>query len=124
MPGKGDNKVLVLDDDRDLLSLVAFVLEEDGYEVKTATDGREGLDAVQREMPDLILLDMKMPVMDGWEFAREFHSKFDSKVPIVVLTAAADARRSAEEVGAVGWIGKPFDLDTLTNTVKRNIQKN
>ncbi len=62
---------------------------------------------------------MKMPVMNGWELAREFRSRYDSQVPILVLTASADARRRAEEIGANGWIGKPFDLDTLVGTVGR-----
>lgn len=114
--------VLVVDDDQDLRSLVALVLEEEGYEVETAADGKQGLDAVKRAMPDLILLDMKMPVMDGWEFAREFRARFNGQAPIVVLTAAADAKKRAEETGAVDWIGKPFDLDTLVNVVGRDIR--
>jgi len=113
----------VVDDDQDLRSLVAMVLEEEGYTVETAADGRQGLDAVNRGMPDLILLDMKMPVMDGWEFAREFRARYNFKVPIVVLTAAADAKKRAEETGAVDWIGKPFDLDTLLSVVGRDIRK-
>ncbi|MBI2952919.1 MAG: response regulator [Chloroflexi bacterium] len=119
MPDDNSRTVLVIDDDQDIVSLVAMVLEAEGYTVQTAADGREGLQKLERDMPDLILLDMKMPVMDGWEFAREFHARHDSKVPIVVLTAAADARRRAEEIGAQGWIGKPFDLDTLVVVVDR-----
>lgn len=114
--------VLVVDDDQDLRSLLALVLEEEGYHVETAADGQQGLDAVNREMPDLILLDMKMPVMDGWEFAKEFRARFERQAPIVVLTAAADAKKRAEETGAVDWIGKPFDLDTLLNIVGRDIR--
>jgi len=116
--------VLVVDDDRDLLSLVALVLEDEGYKVLTATDGRDALQMVQRSMPDLILLDMKMPVMNGWEFAERFHAEYNSNTPIVVLTAAEDAKKRAEEVGAVGWIGKPFDLDGLVRVVRQNIRRN
>lgn len=113
--------VLVVDDDQDLLDLVSFVLEDAGYEVATATDGRLGLAAVAVAMPGLILLDMKMPVMNGWQFAEAFRAAYDQATPIVVLTAADDAKRRAEEIGAVGWIGKPFDLDELIAAVARHI---
>lgn len=114
--------VLVADDDQDLLDLVALVLRGEGYSVETAADGRQALAAVERHMPDLILLDMKMPVMNGWEFSTEFRSRYHSQAPIVVLTAAADARKAAGDVGAVSWVGKPFDLDTLVKAVKRYIK--
>lgn len=111
--------VLVIDDERDLSDMIAFVLCQEGYHVARAADGRDALNTVERAMPDLILLDMKMPVVDGWRFATEFHSKYGFQVPIVVLTASEDARRSAEEIGASGWLGKPFDLDMLVGTVRR-----
>jgi CheY-like chemotaxis protein len=112
--------ILVADDDQDLLNLVALLLTGEGYEVKTASDGREALAVVERQMPDLILLDMKMPVMNGWEFAAKYHATYSSTpAPIVVLTAAADARKAADEVGAASFVGKPFDLDTLIRAVKR-----
>ena len=115
--------VLVLDDDRDLSTLVAYLLETEGYRVKTASDGRQGLEVVEQVMPGLILLDMKMPVMDGWAFAREFRARHGSRAPIVVLTAADDAKKRADEIGAAGWIGKPFDLDALVAIVGRYVQK-
>lgn len=90
-----------------------------GYNVETAANGREALDMIRGRKPDLIVLDMKMPVMDGWEFAREFRAADQSQTPIAVLTAAADAKKRAEEIRAAGWIGKPFDLDTLVETVDR-----
>ncbi len=122
MSANNPKTVLVIDDDQDIVSLVVMVLEVEGYRVQAAADGREGLQKLRQMMPDLILLDMKMPVMDGWEFAREFRARYGSNVPIVVLTAAEDARRRAEEIGAVGWIGKPFDLDTLVAVVDRHVR--
>ncbi len=113
--------VLVMDDERDILRLVAWALEAAGYRVQTAANGREGLEVVKREKPDLIVLDMKMPEMDGWEFAKEFEAVFDSPMPIVVLTAAANAKKCADEIGAIGWIGKPFDLDTLVSVIRRYV---
>ncbi len=121
MPKTDRKTVLVVDDDRDLLSLIRFVLEQEGYQVETAAHGRDALRAVERGMPDLILLDMKMPVMDGWGFCAEFHARYGSQVPIVVLTASEDARKAAEQVGASGWVGKPFDLDDLLNTIEHLI---
>lgn len=111
--------VLVVDDDRDLLDLMAFVLSAEKFAVKTAGDGREALGAVEQEMPDLILLDMKMPVMNGWEFAAEFQRLYDKRAPIVVVTAAENAERRAEEIGATGWISKPFDVSQLIKIVRR-----
>lgn len=112
-------KVLIVDDDPDLLALMAETLDLEGYQVESATNGARALDAVDRNMPDLILLDMKMPVMDGREFTRRFRETYDHEAPIVVVTAAADARKSADEIGANGFIGKPFDLDMLLATVAR-----
>jgi CheY-like chemotaxis protein len=113
--------VLVVDDDRELLDLIAFVLESEGYAVTTAENGWAGLAAVSRHLPDLVLLDMKMPVLDGWEFARELRHRRNPAVPIVVITAAEDARRRAQEVGAVGWLAKPFDLADLLAVVQENV---
>lgn len=109
--------VLVVDDERDLLEMVCFVLRQEGYIVAKATDGLDALNSVERMMPDLILLDMKMPRVDGWQFASELRKKHGPRVPIVVVTASEDARVSAEEIGAQGWLGKPFDLDQLIDTV-------
>ncbi len=89
--------------------------------MRTACDGREGLQAVQETMPSLILLDMKMPVLDGWGFAREFRALYGFNVPILVVTAADDAKRRADAIGASGWIGKPFELDALLDAVARHI---
>ena len=121
MPESQSKTILVVDDDQDLLGLLAFVLSAEGYGVATASDGREALDVVESAMPDLILLDMKMPVMDGWEFAAEFHTRFDGGTPIVVVTAAENAEKRAEEIGASGWISKPFDVASLVGVVRQQL---
>jgi CheY-like chemotaxis protein len=110
-------RVLVVEDDPDLAALEADVLEQCGHEVEVANNGREALDAVERKKPDLILLDMKMPVMGGREFAEEYRRREPSTAPIVVVTAADDAQRRAAEVGASAWIGKPFDPEALLEKV-------
>ncbi len=111
------SSVLVIEDDPDMRSLLVLMLEDRGHHVLAAADGREGLDVLDRESPDLILLDMKMPVMDGWEFARRYRETHTELSPIVVMTAAEDPRRRAEEIGAAGWLGKPVELDRLYDTV-------
>jgi CheY-like chemotaxis protein len=110
-------RVLVVEDDPDLAALEADVLQESGHEVEIASNGREALEAVQRAAPDLIVLDMKMPVMGGREFAEEYRKREGKTAPIVVVTAADDAQRRAAEVGASAWIGKPFDPEVLVEKV-------
>lgn len=119
MPVADSKTVLVVEDDRSILSLVAMVLENEGYRVVTAENGQLGLDAAVRHNPDLVLLDMNMPVMDGWEFARELRATHSRKIPIVVVTASADAHRVAVEIGAVGSVPKPFNLVGLLDIVSR-----
>lgn len=114
--------VLVVEDDEDVRDAVAYVLGSAGYEVREASNGRDALDViVARGLPDLILLDMNMAIMNGWEFAGELKRRGLRTCPIVVLTAAHDAQRSAEEIGAVAFIGKPFELEALVNAVRRHI---
>ncbi|ABC82405.1 response regulator transcription factor [Anaeromyxobacter dehalogenans] len=113
--------VLVVEDDQDLSSLLEMVLADAGHRVRTAPDGRAALGAVAEEMPGVILLDMRMPVMNGWEFAREFRARYGRACPIVVVTAAENARLRAEEIGAEDWLAKPFDLDDVLYTVERQL---
>lgn len=113
----GAAKVLVVEDDPDLAALEADVLKLRGHEVDVASNGREALEAVERSRPDLILLDIKMPVMNGREFADEYRRREAATAPIMVVTAADDAQRRAAEVGASGWIAKPFDPEVLLEKV-------
>jgi CheY-like chemotaxis protein len=84
--------ILVIDDDPAILSTVLDILEFEGYPVATAVNGAEGLRCVEQEPPALVLLDMRMPVLDGWGFARTLRER-GIILPIVVMTAAQDARR-------------------------------
>ncbi len=115
--------ILVVEDDPDLAALEAELLEEHGHRVEIANNGREALAAVERAAPDLILLDMKMPVMSGREFVEEYRRAQPSPAPIVVVTAADDAQARAAEVGASGWIAKPFDPDALVENVMRLLSR-
>jgi DNA-binding response OmpR family regulator len=111
--------VLVVEDDPDLVALLELILAESGRRVRTAHEGGEALARVAEEMPGLILLDMRMPGMNGWEFAEEFRRRHGRACPIVVVTAAENARKRAEEIAADAWLAKPFDLDEVLALVER-----
>lgn len=116
-----EKEILIVEDDVGILSALKMILE-DKYYIKTAVNGRQALDIIQKEgMPKLILLDMRMPVMDGWEFAHEFHQLYGHRSPIVVMTAAADASKRANDIQAEGWMGKPFDLENLNTVIAKYI---
>jgi CheY-like chemotaxis protein len=112
-------RVLVVEDDDGIRDLVDLVLTSAGYEVLTASDGAAALQVVGTVHPDLVLLDMRMPVMDGWEFARRYRAGPEPHAPIVVVTAARDAAQRAAEINANGYLGKPFDMAELLATVSQ-----
>jgi DNA-binding response OmpR family regulator len=110
--------ILVVDDDSTILISVAELLELEGYAVATAANGAEALELTHHLRPGLVLLDMRMPVLDGWAYAREVRGRgLDPR--IVIMTAAHDARRWADEIGADGYLPKPFEADQLIAAVER-----
>jgi chemosensory pili system protein ChpA (sensor histidine kinase/response regulator) len=111
--------VLIVDDDLDLTKSVQRVLEAAGYTVRSARTGREALAAVAQKMPSVILLDMLMPDMDGWDCAMELRARYGRGVPVVIVTAAARARERAEQLGIDHVLGKPFDLEDLFAVLSR-----
>jgi len=110
--------VLVVDDDPSILDIIGDILESESYQVEKASNGAEALAAVERVRPAVILLDMRMPVMDGWTFARVLKER-QIRIPILVMTAAQNAGRWADEIEADGYLAKPFDLIDLLNSVER-----
>jgi DNA-binding response OmpR family regulator len=113
--------ILVVDDDPSIRDTVADALGDEGYDVRTANNGAEALSALEVGLPALVLLDMRMPVLDGWGFARALVERGIS-VPIVVMTAAQEARRWGAEINAAWVLPKPFDLLELLETVERLVQ--
>jgi CheY-like chemotaxis protein len=112
-------QVLVVDDEEGIRDILDLILSVEGYEVLTASHGAAALSLLDRACPAVILLDMKMPVMDGWEFARVYRGRPGRHAPIVVLTAAVDAAQRAAEVAAADYLGKPCRLDDLVRIVAR-----
>ncbi|HYN89058.1 MAG TPA: response regulator [Ardenticatenaceae bacterium] len=110
--------ILIVDDDPNILQTVSDILEFEGYPVETASNGAEALRAVEQRSPALVLLDMRMPVLDGWGFAQRLKER-GIVLPIVVMTAADDARRWAQEIGANHFLPKPFSLLDLLAAVER-----
>lgn len=112
--------VLVVDDDARVRDTVGAALEFEGYSVLHAADGAEALAALAAgALPCLILLDMRMPVLNGWEFASRYRQLHATHAPIVVMTAAHDAHAWAREVAADGVLPKPFDLTDLDAILRR-----
>ncbi len=109
--------VLVVDDDPDILDVVVDLLSGEGYRVLSASNGVDALKALHNEQPCLILLDMRMPHMDGWAFASELKARGLS-FPIMVMSAAQDAVSWRDEIGAHAVLPKPFGVDGLLGAVQ------
>ena len=116
-------QILVVEDDDAIRGLVSDLLRDDGYDVKEARNGVEALAVVREGRPDLIVLDLMMPVMDGWTFVEECHRKeYCDNVPVVVTSASNDLPRTAERLQSFGvrtCLAKPFDVDGLLALVER-----
>ena len=115
-------RVLVVDDEPDIRRLYSVVLTEGGFEVKDAANGADGLVIAQRWRPDVILLDLMMPVMNGWQFVDAYGSlplEGAKRAPVVVITAAGPgAVRSTTSMGAISSVlSKPLDVDVLLEVV-------
>jgi CheY-like chemotaxis protein len=111
--------VLVVEDDESIARIVAGVLADEGYPVVVARDGAEALERIAAQPPRLILLDMRMPRVNGWEFTAAYRARTDAPAPIVVITAGRDAAQKAREIGADGYVAKPFDIDDVVDIVTR-----
>ena len=116
--------VLVVDDDPDILEALSEILEAEGFEIRRARNGKEALERLEPEPPQLILLDLMMPVMDGWEFAQRMRQKPNAaKIPLIVLSADRNVGSKATDIGAVGHLAKPFELNDLLDMVRRSLSQ-
>jgi DNA-binding response OmpR family regulator len=110
--------ILVVDDDPDILGFIRMALEGEGFDVATAANGQDALCRVRELRPNLVLLDINMPIMDGVTFARQAEHEF-GRLPIIVMTAGTEAARYSRELGARDSLPKPFDLNDLLDKVER-----
>ena len=122
MDNSAPRPILIVDDDEAILSSMELALSDEGYTVIVARNGRDALELARSASLRLILLDMKMPVMDGWAFAEAYRQQARPgapRAPIVAMTAAHESERQTAEVAADGYIAKPFDLNDLLELVLR-----
>ena len=119
-------RILIVEDNMDTYELVRFILEKNGFETFLAMNGRDGVNAATKQRPDLIIMDLSMPEMDGWTAMRLVKSDpAISSIPMIALTAHAlpSDRKRAFDAGCDEYITKPMDLIDLLDTVKSWIQK-
>ena len=119
-----DRKILIVDDEKNIADIIAFNLKKEGYQVIKAGDGEEGVKMAMEENPDLILLDIMMPKMDGYEACKKIREK--KNTPIIMLTARAEEldKVLGLELGADDYVTKPFGVRELMARVKANLRKN
>lgn len=119
-------RILIVDDEKDLVETLTFRFEAAGYEVIAAYDGQDGLERARKEKPDIILLDVMMPKMDGYMVCRLL--KFDDRykdIPIIMLTARGQEidKKTGSDVGANKYVTKPFDSKQLIEEIEKLTEK-
>jgi len=117
-------KILVVDDEKDVVELLKFLLEKDGHQITTAYNGREALDLIAQNKPELILLDVMMPEMDGYTVQTQLLNNPDTKnIPIIVLTAKGQLKDVfALSTNVKAYMEKPFDPKSLRVKIKEALQ--
>ena len=111
--------IALVDDDRNILTSVSIALEAEGYRIMTYTDGASALDGFKTSPPDLAILDIKMPRMDGMETLRRMRQKTD--IPVIFLTSVEEGDHRGKSLGAVGYITKPVRADRLLQLVAKHV---
>jgi len=119
-------RILVVEDNMDNYELVRFVLERAGYDVFLAVNGRDGVDAARLQQPDLILMDLGMPEMDGWQASQKLKADESTKsIPLFALTAHTlpQDRKRALEAGCDGYVSKPIHVESFLSLIHEAFQK-
>lgn len=115
-------KILIVDDEEDIVNLIRMILEDAGYSVASVTDGREALRRIEKDQYDLILLDIMMPFLSGWEVLEAMRSNVETRnTPVALLTARASPREdnSAHPTDYCDYITKPFEPDDLLRRIRQ-----
>ena len=121
MPGK---KILVIDDEEQLALAVKIRLQSKGHQVLSAGNGRQALEVMSQDRPDLVLLDVLMPIMDGYSCLREINQRFGrGKMPVIILTARDQLKELFDLEGIEDYIIKPFDHEDLLVRIERVLQR-
>ncbi len=124
MPGWGvrtdSRTVLLIDDDEDLLDVVTLALADEGYHAVTAPNGAAALVLISQARPALILLDVRMPIIDGCDFMRAYRQTTGGHAPIILVSAVNNLAEVAHEVGADGYLAKPFELDEFLKVIDQH----
>jgi CheY-like chemotaxis protein len=116
------NLILIVDDDPAIIEMIAELLKYEGYNVVTCQGGREAIALARTDPPALILLDLMMPEMSGWQVIATLRASQQTKaLPIVLLSARRDLAATAQELGVADYLEKPFDLDALLSVVRRYV---
>lgn len=118
-----NNKILVIDDEKAIADIIKFNLEKEGYSVETAYDGEEGIEAVKKYIPELVILDVMMPKKDGFQVLKEIRMSYN--LPVIMLTAKEEEvdKVLGLELGADDYITKPFSMRELVARVKANLRR-
>ena len=114
-------RVLIVDDDDELSEVLRQALRESGYAVATVRHGAAALELIERIQPDLILLDLTMPIMDGWSFVSQYRRTAKAGARIVLLTGHPNVREISRTLGADAYVEKPFELTDLIGTVQEHV---
>ena len=118
-------KILIIDDEKVIAELLKLNFEREDYEVFTAADGIEGLEIIRKIIFDLIILDVLMPRMDGFQFYKEMKRlPSTSQIPLLVMTVRGAMRDSFEGLGVEAFINKPFEIDDIVEHVKKILSRN
>ncbi len=118
------SKVLVVEDYQDTREFMKFILQDYGFDVSVATNGFEAIESVRKQVPDLILMDISMPGMDGLTAARKIREQNGPRTPIIAITAYGEAAaQKALEAGCNGSLSKPIDFDDLEPMLTRYLSK-
>ena len=117
------NKILIVDDDENICELLNLYLKKDGFDTSTAYNGRQAVELAEKYNPDLILLDIMLPELDGWQVCREIRKK--SEVPIILLTAKGETfdKILGLELGADDYVTKPFDTKEVVARIKAVLRR-
>lgn len=114
-------RVLVIDDDDAVCEILREALADEGYAVATVPHGAAALELIRHHQPAVILLDLRMPIMDGWSFAEQYRRVAKPPASLVLVSAIRDVEESAKRLGAAAFIRKPFELEEVVAQIKRCI---